>query len=169
MRFTSTPVNRKYGNTMMRAKAEPRGAVERRLDQRRGDAAERHLGPAEAHALPQHARELGDVGIGVGVVGAAADDEEQRVARGTWRGARRSAAAMRSAAASSSLGSIARSRPKRISMPGLSAAKLLISQGRSFLTWLAANSMPGTARMRRAPRAASASSPSRIAGRANSR
>ena len=47
--------------------------------------------------------------------------------------------------------------------------KLLISHGRSFLTWLAANSMPGTARIRCAPRAASASSPSRIVGRANSR
>ena len=36
-----------------------------------------------------------------------------------------------------------RSRPKRTSIAGLSAAKLLTSQGRSFLTWLAANSMPG--------------------------
>src|SRR5436853_3162453 len=35
------------------------------------------LGPTEPHALPQHARDLGDVGIGVGVVGAAADRSEE--------------------------------------------------------------------------------------------
>src|SRR5436853_7064893 len=46
------------------------------------------LGPAEPHALPQHARDLGDVGIGIGVVGAAPDDDEQRV--GTPVGHRRS-------------------------------------------------------------------------------
>ena len=82
-------------------------------------------------------------------------------ARGRSRAAR-SAAAMRSAAASSSFGSIASSRPKRISMPGLAAAKLLISHGRSFLTWLAANSMPGTARMRSRAARRQRGEPSRI-------
>ena len=80
-----------------------------------------------------------------------------------------SATAIRAAAASSSFGSIPRSRPRRTSMPGLAAMKLFISHGRSFLTWLAANSMPGIARMRRAPRDASAARPSPIVGRANSR
>jgi hypothetical protein len=53
--------------------------------------------------------------------------------------------AMRSAAALISLASTPRSRPSRASTPGLSATKLFISHGKSFLTWLAANSIPGTA------------------------
>ena len=44
------------------------------------------------------------------------------------------AAAMRSAAACSSFGSIPRSRASRTSISGLSEMKLFISQGRSFLT-----------------------------------
>ena len=61
------------------AKPEPRGMGRRRVDARVCDAAERRLGPAEPHPLPQHARDLGDVGVGVGVVGAAADDDQQRL------------------------------------------------------------------------------------------
>src|SRR6266852_3626385 len=71
------------------AEAQAQDALERRLDQRRGHAAERRLGPAEAHALPQHARHLGDVRIGIGIVGAASDHEQQRVgALGAALGAR---------------------------------------------------------------------------------
>ena len=42
-----------------------------------GDAAVADLGPAEAHALPQHARDLGDVAVGVGIGGAAPDHHQQ--------------------------------------------------------------------------------------------
>ena len=148
------------------AEAEPRRAVERRVDPRMRDAAERRLGPAEAHALPQHAGDLGDVGIGVGVVGAAADDDQQRVsARAVRRhrggdpvgGGREQLRVDRQIAAE-----------PHLDLPGLAAMKLFISQGRSFLTWLAANSMPGTARIRRAP-AAQRGQASPIVGRANSR
>ena len=82
----------------------------------------RRLGPAVAHALPQQPRDLGDVGVGVGIVGAAADDEQQRVdavdlARGAALGGLDAVAR-----ASSSLGSIARSRPYSIATAGFSAA-----------------------------------------------
>ncbi len=60
-------------------KAEPGGAVERRVDSGMGDAAERRFGPAEPHPLPQHAGDLGDVGIGVGVIGTAPDDDKHGV------------------------------------------------------------------------------------------
>ena len=46
-------------------------------DQRECNAAVADLGPAEAHALPQHPRDLADIGIGIGVGGAAADDHQQ--------------------------------------------------------------------------------------------
>ena len=59
--------------------AEPRGAVERRVDARVRDAAIGRLAPAEPHPLPQHPGDLADVGIGVGVVGAAPDDDQHTV------------------------------------------------------------------------------------------
>ena len=43
------------------------------------DAAIRRLGPAEPHPFPQHAGDLGDVGIGIGIVGAAPDDDKDGV------------------------------------------------------------------------------------------
>ena len=61
------------------AKAEADRALERAVDARLGDAAEADLGPAEAHALPEHAGDLGDVAVGIRVGGAAADDREQRL------------------------------------------------------------------------------------------
>jgi hypothetical protein len=60
------------------AEPETRRAIERRADARVCDAAERRLGPAEAEPLPQHARDLRDIRVGVGIVGAAANDNEQR-------------------------------------------------------------------------------------------
>ena len=57
--------------------AEPARALEQGIDPRGGDAAVADLGPAEAHALPEHARDLGDVAVGVRVGGAAADHREQ--------------------------------------------------------------------------------------------
>ena len=60
------------------AEAELRRLLQRRLDEREGDAGIGGLRPAEAKPLPEHARDLGDVGIGVGIGGAAADDDEQR-------------------------------------------------------------------------------------------
>ena len=59
------------------AEAEPSGALEQRVDARMDHPAVADLGPAEVHALPQHARDLGDVAIGVGIGGAAADHREQ--------------------------------------------------------------------------------------------
>jgi len=55
---------------------------EARCDQRKGDAGIARLAPAEAHTFPQHPAHLGDVGIGVGVRRAAADDHEQGVVIG---------------------------------------------------------------------------------------
>ncbi len=42
------------------------------------DAAECRFRPAEAEPFPQHARDFRDVGVGIRVVGAATDDNEQR-------------------------------------------------------------------------------------------
>ena len=56
-----------------------RGMAQPRLDQREGDARIDRLAPAEAEPFPEHAHDLGDVGIGVGVGGAAPDDDEHRV------------------------------------------------------------------------------------------
>ena len=80
-----------------------------------------------------------------------------------------SAASMRCLATSSSFRSMASSRAKIISISGFSAPKLLTSDGRSFLTWPAANSIPGTQTIRSAPRSFSLSSPVRMTGVANSR
>src|SRR3546814_5838608 len=57
--------------------AEPRRMLEPGLDQRKGDAGVAGLAPAEAEALPQQAHDLGDVGIGVGVRGAATNHHQQ--------------------------------------------------------------------------------------------
>ena len=84
----------------MRRKPSRRGALERGIDARMGDAAVADLGPAEAHALPQHARDLGDVAVGVGVGGAAADHHEQGLLPAARRRLpRASAASIRSRAA----------------------------------------------------------------------
>ena len=56
---------------------QPHGMGQTGIDQRIGNAAEADLGPAEAHAFPQHTGDLGDVGIGIGIVGAAPDDHQQ--------------------------------------------------------------------------------------------
>jgi hypothetical protein len=93
------------------AETEPGGVFQRRLDQRKGDAGIGGLGPAEAEALPQHAGDLGDVGVGVGVGRAAADDDEQGLVHGDVAGAAAMACSMRSAAARSILGSMPSSRP----------------------------------------------------------
>ena len=46
------------------------------LDKRKGDAGIARLAPAKAHAFPEHAGDLGHVGIGIGVRGAAADHDK---------------------------------------------------------------------------------------------
>src|SRR6185436_3490811 len=59
--------------------AELHSMLEPGADEREGDDGIAHLGPAKAHAFPQHARDLGDVGVGVGVGGAAPDYHQQRL------------------------------------------------------------------------------------------
>ena len=59
--------------------AEPDGMLQRRLDERKGDAGIRGFAPAEAHPLPQHAHDLDDIGVGVGIGRSAADDDQQRI------------------------------------------------------------------------------------------
>ena len=59
--------------------AQPDGTVQAFVDQRIGDAGIADLGPAEAQSFPQHAGHLADVGVGVGIVGAAPDHHEQRL------------------------------------------------------------------------------------------
>ena len=86
------------------AVAELDRVIERRGDQREGDAGIGDLAPAEAHAFPQHAHDLGDVGVGVGIGGAAADDQQQRLGRAAiWRGECLRPSSMRSPAARSIL------------------------------------------------------------------
>ena len=70
----------------MRRKPSSGGALEQRVDTWMGYAAVADLGPAEAHALPQHARDLGDIAVGVRVGGAAADHREQRLCPRQVRG-----------------------------------------------------------------------------------
>ena len=57
---------------------EAHGARQAIVGARMGHARIGHRRPAEAHAFPQHARHLGDVRVGVRIVGAAPDDHEQR-------------------------------------------------------------------------------------------
>ena len=78
--FHQNPGEEEIGEHDDAAKTHARGAVERGVDARMGDATECRLGPAETHPLPQHARDFCNVRIGVGVVGTAPDDDEQRVA-----------------------------------------------------------------------------------------
>ena len=79
------------------------------------------------------------------------------------------ASLIRSPEASSSFSSMPRSRAYRISISGCCVSKVFSTEGMSFLTWPAANSIPGIARHSSFPRARSFSSPSRITGVANSR
>ena len=95
------------------AKAETARPLQHGVDPRMGDAAVADLGPAEAHALPQHARDLGDVAVGVGVGGAAPDHRQQGLF------ARNFAARLRerrldpvAAPRANSFGSMPSSRPK---------------------------------------------------------
>ena len=99
------------------AKAEPRRPLEQRVDARMGDPAVADLGPAEAHALPQHARDLGDVAVGVGIGGAAADHREQGVLARHRVARRRERCLDAIAGGAQQLGSMPRSRPKSILMP----------------------------------------------------
>ena len=57
------------------AVAEARGMLEAGINQRKGDAGIGRLRPAEAKAFPQQTRDLGDVGVGVRVGSAAADND----------------------------------------------------------------------------------------------
>ena len=69
--------------------AEAHGACQALVRARMGHTRIGDGRPAEAHALPQHARHFGDVRVGVGIVGAAPDDDKQRFgARGGARGLR---------------------------------------------------------------------------------
>ena len=66
--------------------AKPGRVLERRRDQREGDARIGDLAPAEAHAFPQHAHDLGDIGIGIRIGRAASDHHEQRLVVGAHGG-----------------------------------------------------------------------------------
>ena len=59
--------------------AEAGDPVEGALGEREGDARIADLGPGKAHALPQHSRDLGHIGVGVGVRGAAPDHHQAGV------------------------------------------------------------------------------------------
>ena len=56
--------------------AKLRRVLQARLDQGEGDPGIGGLAPAETHALPEHAHHLGDIGVGVGVRGAAPDHDQ---------------------------------------------------------------------------------------------
>src|SRR6185437_12581759 len=68
------------------AEAQPDHAPQSGLDQGICHTAERRLHPAEAQPFAQHAGELRYIGIGVGIVGAAPDHEEEGVAAIAWPG-----------------------------------------------------------------------------------
>ena len=148
----------------MRRKPSRAACVERGVDARMGDAAEGDFGPAEAHAFPQHPRDFGDVGIGVGVVGAASDDDEQRLVAGVRR-RRRDAVG----------GGVQQLRVDRQIAakphidPRIVGDEAVHLPRQVVLDVAGREQHPGIAKMRLAPRAASAASPSRIVGRANSR
>jgi len=55
------------------------GMFETGAHQRKRDAAITDFHPAKAHAFPQHPRNLGDIAVGVGIGGAAPDDDKQRI------------------------------------------------------------------------------------------
>ena len=76
------PGEQEVGEHHRPAVAELRHMPQARLDQREGDAGIAHLAPAEAHALMEQPRDLGDVGVGVGIRGAAADHHEAGVVDG---------------------------------------------------------------------------------------
>jgi hypothetical protein len=79
MRSTRMPVNRKVREHDDAPVAKPGGVLQRRFDQRKGHPGIGGLGPAEAETFPQHAGDLGDVGVGIGIRRAAPDHDEQRL------------------------------------------------------------------------------------------
>src|ERR1700730_5292595 len=64
------------------AETEPGGVPQHRFDARLSDAGEGDFSPAETHFVAQLVREIGDVGVGSRVAGAAPDDDEQGL--GAW-------------------------------------------------------------------------------------
>ena len=58
---------------------EAAGALQGLVQERAGDTDETGLGPAEAHPLPQHAGDLGDVAVGVRVGGTAPYHQQEGV------------------------------------------------------------------------------------------
>ncbi len=50
--------------------------LQRGRDQRKGHPGVGRLAPAEAHPLPQHPRDLGDIAVGIRVGGAAPDNDQ---------------------------------------------------------------------------------------------
>ena len=62
--------------------AQFHGMAQPRLHEGKGDAGIHRFSPAEAEALHQHPRHLGDVGVGVGIGGSAAHHHQQRVVQG---------------------------------------------------------------------------------------
>jgi len=61
---------------------QARRMLQPRLDQRKGHAGIAGFAPAEAETFPEHAHDLGHVGIGIRVGGAAADHHQQGLVPG---------------------------------------------------------------------------------------
>ena len=133
-------MNRKYGNTTMRRK--PSRAARSSAASTRGCATPLNAVSAQPNPMPSHSMRAS-----LAMLELASGSLVPRPTTSSSVSSRPSGAAapIRSAAAASSFGSIARSRPSRTVTPGLAAMKQFISHGRSFLTWLAANSIAGTA------------------------
>ncbi len=60
-------------------KAKSHAALQRGCDARMGDAAVGDGTPTETHAFPQHPPDLGDIRIGIRIIGATTDHQQQRL------------------------------------------------------------------------------------------
>ncbi len=77
--FDQDTGEQKIGENNDTLEPEPDRPVERRSDKREGDAGIGGLAPPVAHAFPQHAHHLGDIGIGIRVRSTAPHHHQQRL------------------------------------------------------------------------------------------
>ena len=69
----------KHDDTLV---AQPDRPLQARINQRIGDSGIADLGPTEAHTFPQHAGDLRYIGIGIRIIGATANNHQQRIFTG---------------------------------------------------------------------------------------
>ena len=70
----------KIGKQHNTLEAQTRHMFETGLNKRKGDPGIPDFGPAKSHAFPQHPRNFGNVGIGIGIRGTAPDHHQAGIA-----------------------------------------------------------------------------------------